>query len=88
MAPTLWAEEVRTMGELLVWLIKLPFLLVALVLALVFALVGAILSVLGVVLTPVLGIGLLILPIGLVFLFIAGLIGRLFSPRTRVVVLR
>ncbi len=76
------------MGELLVWLIKLPFLLVALVLALVFALVGAILSVLGVVLTPVFGVGLLILPIGLAFLFIAGLIGRLFSPRTRVVVLR
>jgi len=84
----MWAEEVRAMGELLVWLIKLPFLLVALVLALVFALVGALLSVLGVVLTPVLGIGLLILPFGLVFLFVAGLIGRLFSPCTRVVVRR
>ena len=88
MAPTMWAEEVRTMGELLVWLIKLPFLLVALVLALALGLVGAVLSVLGVVLTPVLGIGLLILPIGLVFLYVAGLVGRLFSPRPRVVVLR
>ena len=76
------------MGELLVWLIKLPFLLVALVLALALGLVGAVLSVLGVVLTPVLGIGLLILPFGLVFLFVAGLIGRLFSPCTRVVVRR
>ena len=88
MAPTMWAEEVRAVGKLLVWLIKLPFLLVALVLALVLALVGAILSVLGVVLTPVFGVGLLILPIGLVFLFIAGLVGRLFRPCTRVVVLR
>jgi hypothetical protein len=86
--PTVWAEEVCTMGELLVWLIKLPFLLVALVLALALGLVGALLSVLGVVLTPVLGIGLLILPIGLVFLYVAGLVGRLFSPRPRVVVLR
>jgi hypothetical protein len=78
------------MGDLLVWLIKLPFLLIALVLVIALGVVGAVLAFLGVVLTPVLGVGLLILPIGLVFLLAAGLVARLFRqrPQTKVVVLR
>jgi hypothetical protein len=59
-----------------VWLIKLPFVLVAVVLAVVLGLVGGIISVLGVALTPVLGIGLLILPIGLIILLAAWLIAK------------
>lgn len=61
----------------LVWLIKLPFVLVAVVLMIALGLVGVILSLLGVGLTPVLGIGLLILPIGLAFLLVAWVIARL-----------
>ena len=61
----------------LVWLIKLPFVLIAIVLAVVLGLVGAVISVLGVALTPALGIGLLILPIGLILLLAAWLIARL-----------
>jgi hypothetical protein len=61
----------------LIWLIKLPFVLVAVALTFALGLVGVILSLLGVGLTPVLGVGLLILPIGLVFLFAAWLIGKL-----------
>ena len=76
------------MGELLVWLIKLPFVIVAVALAFVFGLVGGIVALLGLVLTPVLGVGLLIIPIGLAFLFLAGLIGRLLAPRPKVMVLR
>ena len=63
--------------DLLIWLIKLPFVLVAVVLMIALGLVGVVLSLLGVGLTPVLGIGLLILPIGLGFLLIAWLIARL-----------
>ena len=40
------------MVELAVWLVKLPFVLVAVVLALALGLVGAILSMLGVALNP------------------------------------
>jgi hypothetical protein len=47
------------------------------VLMIALGLVGVILSLLGVGLTPVLGIGLLILPIGLAFLLIAWVIARL-----------
>ncbi len=65
------------MFNLLIWLIKLPFVLVAVVLMIALGLVGVILSLVGVGLTPVLGIGLLILPIGLVFLLAAWLIARL-----------
>jgi hypothetical protein len=65
------------MLNFLVWLIKLPFVLVAVVLMIALGLVGVILSLLGVGLTPVLGIGLLILPIGLVFLLAAWVIARL-----------
>jgi hypothetical protein len=61
----------------LVWLIKLPFVAVALVLAIVLGVIGGVISILGVALTPVLGIGLLILPIGLILLLAAWLIGRL-----------
>jgi len=61
----------------LVWLIKLPFVLLAAALVVVFGLIGVILSLLGVGLTPLLGIGLLILPIGLLFLLAARVIGRL-----------
>jgi hypothetical protein len=65
------------MLRFLVWLIKLPFVLVAVVLMIALGLVGVILSLLGVGLTPVLGIGLLILPIGLAFLLVAWVIARL-----------
>jgi hypothetical protein len=61
----------------LIWLIKLPFVLVAVVLMIALGLIGAIISLLGVGLTPVLGIGLLILPVGLAFLMVAWLIARL-----------
>ena len=53
------------MGKLLVWLIKFPFVLVAAVLVLVLSLTGGILAIVGVVLTPVLGVGLLLLPVAL-----------------------
>ena len=76
------------MGEVLVWLIKLPFVLVALVLALALGIVGGVLSILGVILTPVFGIGLLILPIGVVFMAVAGALGRLFQGKRRVVVMQ
>ena len=59
------------MFEALGWLIKLPFVLVIVALALTLGIVGVVLSLLGVALTPVLGIGLLILPIGLFFLWAA-----------------
>ena len=59
--------------DLLIWLIKLPFVLLAVVLAVGFGLIGGVLSLLGVCLIPV----LLILPFGLVFLLAAWLIGRL-----------
>jgi hypothetical protein len=65
------------MLRFLVWLIKLPFVLVAVVLMIALGLVGVILSLLGVGLTPVLGIGLLILPVGLAFLLVAWVIARL-----------
>jgi len=65
------------MLSFLVWLIKLPFVLVAVVLMIALGLVGVILSLLGMGLVPVLGIGLLILPIGLAFLLVARLIARL-----------
>lgn len=65
------------MLRFLVWLIKLPFVLVAVVLMIALGLVGVVLSLLGVGLTPVLGIGLLILPIGLAFLLVAWVIARL-----------
>jgi hypothetical protein len=79
---------VESVFDLLVWLIKFPFVLVAAVLAFVFGLVGGILALLGVVLTPVLGIGLLILPIGIAFLFAAGVIAHLFKRRRTVVIYR
>ncbi len=63
--------------DLLIWLIKLPFVLVAVVLMVTLGLVGVIILLVGVCLIPVLGIGLLILPIGLGFLLIAWLIARL-----------
>jgi len=51
--------------------------LLAVVLAVVIGLIGVILSLLGVGLTPVLGVGLLILPVGLAFLLAAWLIAKL-----------
>jgi hypothetical protein len=74
--------------ELLVWLFKFPFVLVAAVLAFTFGLVGGILALLGVILTPVLGIGLLILPIGLAFLLAAGLLAQAFKSKRVVIVHR
>ena len=76
------------MLELLVWLIKFPFVLVAAVLAFVLGLVGGILALLGVILTPVFGIGLLILPIGLALLLAAGLVAQAFKRKRTVVVYR
>ncbi len=63
--------------DLLIWLIKIPFVLVAVVLMVTLGVVGVIILLVGVCLIPVLGIGLLILPIGLGFLLIAWLIARL-----------
>jgi hypothetical protein len=68
---------VKAVVVLLMWLIKLPFVLLAVGLIFTLGLVGVILSLLGVGLTPVLGVGLLILPFGLVFLFAAWLIAKL-----------
>jgi hypothetical protein len=65
------------MLKFLVWLVKLPFVLVGIVLMIALGLVGVIVSLVGVGLTPVLGVGLLILPIGLTFLLAAWLIARL-----------
>ena len=65
------------MLDLLIWLIKLPFVLVAITLMIALGLVGVVLTVLGVALVPVLGVGLLIVPIGLVFLLAAWVIARL-----------
>jgi hypothetical protein len=65
------------MLRFLIWLIKLPFVLVAVVLMIALGLVGVVLSLLGVGLVPVLGIGLLILPIGLAFLLAAWVIARM-----------
>jgi hypothetical protein len=66
-----------TMLDLLIWLIKLPFVLVGIVLMIALGIVGVVLSLVGVGLTPLFGIGLLILPIGLVFLLAAWIIARL-----------
>ena len=74
------------MIEALLSLISLPFVLVGAVLAFVFGLVGIVLSILGVILTPVLGVGLIILPIGLAFVLAAWLIGQLLRPRRTVVI--
>ena len=65
------------MLSFLVRLIRLPFVLVAVVLMIASGLVGVILSLLGVGLTPVLGIGLLILPIGLILLLAGWVIAKL-----------
>ncbi len=76
------------MFELLVALIKLPFLLAGVILTFVFGLVGFILFTLGVALTPLLGIGLIILPFGLAFLLLAGVIGALLKPRRTMIIYR
>ena len=76
------------MIKLLVWLFTLPFVLVGVILSAVFGLVGLILSVLGVALTPLLGVGLIILPFGLAFLLVAWLIGHILVPRRTVVMPR
>jgi hypothetical protein len=68
---------IKAVVVVVVWLIKLPFVLIAVVLAVVLGLVGVIISALGVALTPVLGIGLLILPIGLILLLAGWVIARL-----------
>jgi hypothetical protein len=65
------------MVDVLVWLVKFPFVLVAVILAFALGLVGLILSGVGAFLTPVLGLGWLILPFGLALLFAAWLIVRL-----------
>ena len=65
------------MIDVLVWLIKLPFVLVGWILALVLGLVGVILLIVGAGLTPVFGIGLLFLPFALLFLLLGRLIRKL-----------
>ena len=75
------------MGELLVWLVKFPFVLVAAVLVFAFSLVGGVLALLGVVLTPVLGIGLLLLPIALGFLLAASALTGVFRHKSKKVVI-
>jgi hypothetical protein len=64
------------MGKLLAWLIKFPFVLVAAVLVLALSLTGGILALVGVILTPVLGVGLLLLPVALALFLAAGVIAR------------
>ncbi len=63
--------------RLLVGLIKLPFVIVALVLALLLACVGIVVSLLGISLIHVFGVGLLILPFGLLLLLFASWLRRL-----------
>ncbi len=76
------------MGELLVWLIKFPFVLVAAVLVFVFGLVGGILALVGAILTPVLGIGLLLLPVALGFLLAASALAGALKSKHKVIVYR
>ena len=76
------------MVDVFVWLVKFPLILVAAVLAFAFGLVGGLLSLLGVVLTPVLGIGLLLLPIGVAFLLAAGAVAQVFKHKRTVIVYR
>jgi len=59
------------------WLIKLPLILVAVILMVAFGLLGLILTIVGVCLIPVFGVGLLLLPFGLGFLFLAWLIAQI-----------
>ena len=75
-SPCVYQGEVKTMKDFLIWLIKLPFVLVAIVLAIALGIVGCVLSILGAGLTPVFGVGLIILPIGLILLFAAWLIAK------------
>ena len=75
-SPCVYQGEVKTMEGFLIWLIKLPFVLVAIVLAIALGIVGCVLSILGVGLTPVFGVGLVILPIGLILLAAAWLIAK------------
>ena len=65
------------MKDFLIWLLKLPFVLVGIVLVVALGLVGCVLSLLGVITTPLFGIGCVILPIGLVLLLAAWLIAKL-----------
>ncbi|NLE45941.1 MAG: hypothetical protein GX620_14570 [Chloroflexi bacterium] len=65
------------MLDLIVWLIKLPFVMLGWIVMAAFWFIGVILLVVGAVLTPVLGIGLLILPFGFLFLLVAKLIRKL-----------
>jgi hypothetical protein len=81
-------ERIQDVFDLLVWLVKFPFILIAAVLVVAFGLVGGILALLGVILTPVLGIGLLLLPIGLAFLLAAGLVSQAFKGQRIVIVRR
>ena len=74
------------MLKLLVWMFKLPFMLIVFTLVVAFGLIGIILSLLGVALTPLLGVGLLILPFGLTFLFIAWWIAQLFDHEPKALV--
>jgi len=67
----------RPMLDLIVWLIKLPFVMLGWIVMAAFWFIGVILLVVGAVLTPVLGIGLLILPFGFLFLLVAKLIRKL-----------
>ncbi len=70
-----WLVEVAVVS--LVWLIKLPFVLLAVALMVTLGLAGVVISLLGVGLIPVFGIGLLILPIGLVLLLVAWVIAKI-----------
>lgn len=65
------------LGRLIVGLIKLPFVLIALVLAMVFAILGILVSLLGISLIHAFGLGLLILPVGLLLLVFANWLRRL-----------
>ena len=67
----------RWLGRLMVGFIKLPFVLIAFLLAMVFAVMGIVVSLLGISLIHAFGLGLLILPVGLLLLVFANWLRRL-----------
>jgi hypothetical protein len=69
-------REDRMMGCMLK-LMRLTFRLIARLLGICFSLVGAAVTLLGVILIPAWGVGLLILPFGLAFVLMAWLIDKI-----------
>lgn len=61
----------RMIGRFVVWLIKLPIVLVAFLVAMALGITGLLVSMLGISLVPAAGLGCLILPVGLLLLVFA-----------------